>query len=372
MMSVLGDLIVEGGFVIDRALTPEEIAQVKGYYKARGAGDFFVPLDASVVAVIRPTVDTAPADWIRYHNGKSYPDGPEWQGIIDAHPAYAGIASEVIDSQHMVKVPKFYVQTKDTAAGGVIYAVSDHAIAGFDTHPAFFNAGEELDQFWIGAYHASEVSDVFESQPNVLPRVSLSGETAIERMEARNTGGQTGWGSQTWHQICAVKLLCLIEIGTPDPRTAIGPGWNDVTSNSGSGAELQPTGTSDANWRGIYDLWGNAHALCTGLEFRGGRAWLADESGDLVDTGHDMPAARYIGACAGGDLAWAFLPKDDGPTGSAAGYAAYQWMNRSGVFAARHSGAFSDSPAGVGAFSLRGNSTMVVTFPSYGFRLAKV
>lgn len=372
LMSILGDILVGGGFVIDRALTPEEIEQVKGYYKARGAGDFFVPLDPSVVAVIRPTVDTAPKDWIRYHNGKSYPDGPEWQDIIDTHPTYAGIASEVIDSQHMVKVPKYYVQTKDTAAGGVIYLVSDTPQPGFQVHPAFYSAGEEIDQFWIGAYHASEVDNIFESQPNVLPRVSLSGVTAVERMEARNTGGQTGWGSMTWHQICAVKLLCLIEIGTPDPRSAIGPGWNSTTSNSGSGVELQPTGTSDANWRGIYDLYGNVHQLCTGIETRDGVIWVADENGDLVETEHEMPAAdRYIGACYGDDLAWAFLPTDYGPTSSAAGYTAYAWR-RDGTRAVRHGGSFDDHPARVGLFSFHGRYTLALAFTGCGFRLAKV
>lgn len=37
LMSILGDILVGGGFVIDRALTPKEIAQVKGYYVARGS-----------------------------------------------------------------------------------------------------------------------------------------------------------------------------------------------------------------------------------------------------------------------------------------------------------------------------------------------
>lgn len=37
LLSILGDILVEGGFVIDRALTPEEVAQVEKYYVARGS-----------------------------------------------------------------------------------------------------------------------------------------------------------------------------------------------------------------------------------------------------------------------------------------------------------------------------------------------
>lgn len=354
-------------------LTDQERQKVIQAGVKRGSAGVIIPSDTSIITLIRPSVDTAPAAWVRYHDGRVYSDGVEWQSVIDGSPVYTGITSEIIDGQHMVRVPKFWVKTQDTATGGVIYSISDTPQPGFQVHPAFFNAGEEIDQFWIGAYHASEVDNVFESQPSVLPRVSLSGATAITRMEARNNGDDvTGFGSLTWHQICAVRLLCLIEIGTPDPRTVIGEGWNATTSNDGSGTALQPTGTGDANWRGIYDLWGNVHTLCTGLEFRDGRAWLADENGDLVDTGHDMPAARYIGACAGGDLAWAFLPTADGPTSSSAGYTSYQWMNTSGTRAARHGGSFNAAPASVGLFSLNGSSTLGTTLANCGFRLAKV
>lgn len=371
IIGVVGDML--DLVVLDRPLTADERDSVVDYGVERGSAGALMPSGAGIISLMRPTVNTAPEDWVRYHDGKSYADGAEWQSVIDASPAYTGITSEVIDGQHMVRVPKFWVKTQDTAAGGVIYSISDTPQPGFQVHPAFFNAGDEIDQFWIGAYHASEnVEEVFESQPNVLPRVSLSGVTAIERMEARNTGGQTGWGSLTWHQICAVKLLCLIEIGTPDPRTVIGQGWNNATSNFGSGAARQPTGTGDANWRGIYDLWGNVQTLTTGLEFRDRRAWLADENGDLVDTDHVVPGNRYIGACAGGDLAWAFLPTADGPTASSAGYTSYQWIITSGTRAARHGGAYNAGPVTVGLFSLYAEVALAASGSHLGFRLAKV
>lgn len=368
LVSLIGGVV--GWVVIDRELSADEIDSAAAYFQSRGAHQEVV--DPAIVGIHRRRIDTMPSGWIRV-GSDVLPLGANWQTTINAHPTYAGITPQIIDDQHMVKVPKFWVKTVDLLDGGVEYYISSEARPGFIVHPAFYSSGEEIDQFWIGAHHASEVSNVFESQPNVLPRVSLSGATAITRMEARNNGDDvTGFGSLTWHQICAVRLLCLIEIGTPDPRTAIGEGWNSTTSNDGSGVALQPTGTGDANWRGIYDLWGNVHTLCTGLEFRDGRAWLADENGDLVDTGHDMPATRYIGACAGGDLAWAFLPTADGPTASNAGYTSYQWMNTSGTRAARHGGSFSFAPAIVGLFSLSGDLTLGHTLASYGFRLAKV
>jgi hypothetical protein len=270
----------------------------------------------------------------------------------------------------MVKIPKFWFRIVDLPAGGVEYYVSPVERPGFAVHPAFFSAGLEIDQFWVGAYHASDdpaaTGVKLASQPNVLPQVSLAGATAVGRMTARNVNGVAGFGSQTWHQICAIKLLALVEIGTPDVRTAVGQGWNSTTA----GGVVKNTGTGTANWRGIYDLWGLVHTLCMGIEVRNGRYWVADESGVLVDTGVDQPVSNYIATVHQGALGWAFLPKTTGA--STSGYMAYEWANNAQTNAVRHGGAFNLAPAVVGLFTFVGFIALAYANADYGFRLAKV
>lgn len=326
-------------------------------------------LDVSVVGLRRPTSDSLPSAWERIRaDGSPMTDTPAV--YFANHPVYSGIQTVLIDGQYMVKIPKFWFRIVDLPAGGVEYYVSPVERPGFAVHPAFFSEGIEIDQFWVGAYHASNDPAApgvkLASQPNVLPQVSLAGATGIARMEARNGAGIAGFGSMTWHQICAIKLLVLVELGTPDVRTVVGQGWNATTS----GSAVKPTGTGNANWRGIYDLWGLVHTLCMGIEVRSGRYWVADESGVLVDTGVNQPVSGYIATVHRGTFDWAFLPKATGA--ASAGYLAYEWANNAQTNAVRHGGAFIDAPALVGLFTFFGSSPLATAYTTFGFRLAKV
>lgn len=68
LMSILGDLLVEGGFVINRALAPKEIAQVKGYYKARGSAGL---IELGPEEVVNGTFDENIDGWEPSHQGGS-------------------------------------------------------------------------------------------------------------------------------------------------------------------------------------------------------------------------------------------------------------------------------------------------------------
>lgn len=321
-----------------------------------------------VIGLRRPASTTGPAGWERIRaDGSGMSDSP--QVYFANHPTYSAIQTVLVDGQYMVKIPKFWYRINTLAGGGVEYLVSPEPRAGFVVHPAFFNAGNEINQFWIGSYHACDDPAApgvkLGSQPNINPQASLPGQTGIDRMQARNGSGIAGFGSMTWHQICAVKLLSLIEIGTPDVRTIVGQGWNSSTAGA-----ARPAGTSDANWRGVYDLWGLLHTLCTGIEIVGARIWVADESGALVDTGLDQPTSGYISTVAEGAFGWAFLPASTGA--SSTGYMAYQWANNSATTAVRHGGAFSHAAETVGLFTFSGHYALSVSYSNYGFRLAKV
>lgn len=325
---------------------------------------------ADLVAGLRmPTADAMPSAWQRIRvDGSPMVDTPAV--YFANHPTYSAIRTVLIDGQYMVEIPKFYYRIVELDTGGVEYYLSPEPRAGFAVHPAFFNAGWEIERFWVGAYHASDDAAApgakLASQPNVLPQASLAGATGVARMAARNVGGVDGFGSLTWHQICAIKLLVLVELGTPDVRTVVGQGWNATTS----GSAVKPTGTGNANWRGIYDLWGLVHTLCMGIEVRSGRYWVADESGVLVDTGVNQPVSGYIATVHRGTFDWAFLPKATGA--ASAGYLAYEWANNAQTNAVRHGGAFSNAPASVGLFTFSGDATLAFASPYSGFRLAKV
>lgn len=321
-----------------------------------------------VVGLRRPNGSSLPSGWERIRaDGSAMTDIPSV--YFANHPTYSAIQTVMIDGQYMVRIPKFWYRVNALVGGGVEYLISPSARDGFDVHPAFFSGGSEIDQFWIGAYHAVNdpaASGVkLGSLPAILPQASLAGATGISRMEARNGGGIAGFGSMTWHQICAVKLLALVEIGTPDVRTAVGQGWNSTTAGGS-----QPTGTGDANWRGIYDLWGLLHTLCTGIEIVGPRIWVADETGTMVDTGFDQPTSGYIGTVYDGDFGWAFLPASTG--GSTEGYLSYQWADNGSTTAVRHGGAFNSSAAYVGLFTFFGIYSLAPSSSNFGFRLAKV
>ncbi len=80
------------------------------------------------------------------------------QATFNNHPTYAGVIGQTIDSQAMIKVPKFYVKTGTVPSGSYsgkrFWMISDQPLSGFVIHPAFKDGGSDIDQFWIGKYQA--------------------------------------------------------------------------------------------------------------------------------------------------------------------------------------------------------------------------
>jgi hypothetical protein len=184
----------------------------------------------------------------------------------DDHPVYAGITHAAIDGQAMGKIPKFYYKyglgpAGSDQAGKKCRWISDLPTDGFSVFPAFAYAGGELDHAWISDYQATNDGGTKAgSIVNTLPLVSIDFPTMRTRCSARNTGGQTGWQMWDIWQLSALKLLCLIEMGGSNSQSIIGAG------NVSSSAAVV-SGSTNATWRGFYELWGNVWQMVDGLKF---------------------------------------------------------------------------------------------------------
>lgn len=183
------------------------------------------------------------------------------------HPTYAGVVAQTIDGQAMMKLPKYYLKTgtvpSGTYAGKRYWMVSDQPVAGFSVHPAFMNAGAQIDQFWVGKYQGTNDGGTkLGSAAGTTPLVSIDFPTMQARANARNTGGVTGFGLWNIYQLSAIQTLALIEMGGSDSQTLVGQGHV-----SGSSALATDNATvAQATWRGIVGLWGNVWQMVDGLQ----------------------------------------------------------------------------------------------------------
>lgn len=128
-------------------------------------------------------------------------------GDFDAHPTYAGIADEVIDGQHLVRVPAFYyragaVPTGEHAGKKALW-VSPEPAPGFELHPAFRHHGAELAQFHVGKFQGTpDGDDKLGSQPGLKPLASINFPT----MQARAAARGEGWMLWSIYQLAAIHF----------------------------------------------------------------------------------------------------------------------------------------------------------------------
>ena len=181
------------------------------------------------------------------------------------HPVWGGMETVTIDGQSMVKIPKFYYKVGTLASGDQVgkkaWLVSDSPATGYALHPAFMDSGVEIDQFYFGAYEATNDGGTKAgSVVGVAPLVSLTFTAMQARCAARNVGGVDGFSMVKIHQLSAVQILLMIENGGPDVQSTIGMG------NVSSSAAVN-TGSSNAVWRGIYELWGNVYCGVDGVQW---------------------------------------------------------------------------------------------------------
>lgn len=348
-----------------------------------GAGGFVVNGRSFAVAIIEPPIlgivlvatGGGSGTWQRVdENFAALDTSPS---TFDSHPTYAGIASQIVDGQAMVKVPKYWIKAGFVPNGPYVgkryWMISDQPAPGFEVHPAFMDAGSEIAQFWAGKYQGTNDGGTkLGSVAGVTPLVSIDLPTMQARATARNTGGVTGFALWDYYKLAAIQTLALIEMGGANSQALIGQG------HVGGGAALAVDHAivAQATWRGIVGLWGNAYQLIDGLRTNAsGRYEIWDKIGNKtwVDTGVTAPATGVpvTFATASGanfDLGLLMLPAtsstvpSNGTTGDAFFSAASSF--------AYHGGYWSDG-ANAGLFWLAVNSTGLA-HNALGGRLAKV
>lgn len=212
---------------------------------------------------------------------------------FNAHPVWGGMQDVSIDGQTMVKVPKFYIKRAVIASGANAgkegFWISDQPLAGYSIHPAFRNAGADIDQFWIGKYQASMDGAKLASKPGVLPVVSKSLTQFITDANARNVSGVTGFMLHSFYQWSAIQWLYLVENATMNSQAKTGQGRVSVSS----AANVDAADVAQATYRGIVGLWGNVWQWIDGLKTASNAIWLWDKNGNrvLTSTGQKRTAA---------------------------------------------------------------------------------
>ncbi len=300
--------------------------------------------------------------------------------FFNAHPTYAGIVDQTIDGQAMMKVPAFYIKTGLVPSGAYVGKraiwVSDKKETGFELHPAFKNAGADLEQYWVGKYQGSNASgNKLASVGGVGPLVSINFPTMQARAEARNVGGVTGFSLWNIYQLSAIQMLALIELGNPDAQTLIAQG----NSNSSAATAVDVSPTLQASWRGIIGLWSNVWQMVDGLQTDADRKYkIWDKQGNktFVTTSQVAPSASASypvtmsdAAGANYDLSQVFVPATVDGSASNGTYADAFWSAANCV--AYHGGTWAYG-AHDGLFCLNVHNPASNVSTSVGGRLAKV
>jgi hypothetical protein len=299
---------------------------------------------------------------------------------FDNHPVWGGMVTETIDGQVMVKVPKFYFKVGTAPvgsdrAGKKCWWISDAPVTGFALYPAFMDTGVEINQFWMGAYEASDDAGTsVKSVAGVAPLASVSFDGFVTRIAARNTGGVDGFHMPDIHELGAVQMLALIEMGTPDAQSAISVG-NDTGA-------VQNTGVAADVYRGIYQLWSNVLMWVDGLRTTtAGTIKIYDDQGNqtwvVIDTGlsanrSGWPVTMKEDVGTGYDLTGLFIADTLDATEINGTYADMQYLYKPTTedFVCRHGGYWTGY-AGFGLFYVSVGDTSSYTNAHYGARLAK-
>lgn len=189
------------------------------------------------------------------------------------HPIWGGISDVVIDSQYMVKIPKFYIKTDEDKA----IWISNTKRAGFRVHPAFMKAGSEVNNIYIGKYQASLSGTKLCSVPGVAPLVSKSMNDFNTYAANRNVSGVSGFCLWNIYMHAAIGMLFLVEHASTDCQGICGRGRVDTSSS----ANVDASDVAQATYRGMVGLWGNVWQWVNGIGTnQNGPIWVWDNDGN--------------------------------------------------------------------------------------------
>lgn len=295
---------------------------------------------------------------------------------FDEHPAYSGIQDEIIDGQHMVRMPTFYYRTGVIEAGDHIGKkavwISDERDEGFSAHPTFMRNNEQTKAFYIGKYQGTPDGEKLGSQPGLMPLTRINFTNMQKAAEARN-GDCDGFQLWNIYHLGAIQMLALIEFGTPDAKSILGNGY----VNGDGARKVDDEIVAQASWRGIVGLWGNVWQMVDGLQTDSERRYcIFDTEGNksYVSTGVKAPDSGWFHRRthrhgSGFDLGAVFLAKKVRGNHDESAFGNYFWSWGNGV--AYYGGCW-DYGAYAGLFCLYVTDAASYVITSIGGRLAKV
>jgi len=222
---------------------------------------------------------------------------------FNSHPVWGGIVDQVIDGQHMVKIPKFYYK-RGTAGGRPAWWVSDQPFTGFKVFPAFLLSGQVVDQFWYGKYQASTASRKLLSVPGNRPAVNMDLGEFINYAFARNVGGVEGFRLIHYDMLLAIQWLYLVEHATFDSQTKTAAGRvEDINVTY-----VDHFSVVSASYRGITGLWGNIYQWLDGVKTNSNYIWRRSYDGAWQNTGFSVVSSYDVSPITFKISASQFLP----------------------------------------------------------------
>lgn len=340
-------------------------------------------IDSAIIgiALIEPGNNGGTWAWIDADgNATSAPSS----AYLAAHPVWGGIADQTVDSQVMVKIPKFFIKSAVLSSGPYngkrAWWISDTATAGYVIHPAFRNAGVDVDQFWVGKYQGYLSGGKLGSVSGVAPTVSRTLTQFQADCAARNVSGVTGFMLWSVFQWSAIQWLYLLENGTMDSQTKTGRGRVDTSS----AANVNASDVAQATYRGIVGLWGNVSQWVDGLKTvlsNSGAISLWDRNGNKtwVNTGKipganaawAYPLTFAANAGSGYDMTDVFLYDTSLNVNSGATATDGQYFKVDADYFPGVGGSWSDA-SGAGLWYVSCNAAASGSGTSGGARLAKV
>ena len=162
-----------------------------------------------------------------------------------------------------------------------------------------------------------------------VSKSGLSPLTNITRSAARTGSKNKGskWSQYDYASWCAVWLLYLVEFADFDSQSAIGRGNVDSGSKKNTGGTDSMTyhtgrasgsdGSTQVQYRGIEDPWGNVYEWIDGINFNSRAAYICTNPANYADdTQSNYTAAGVTLASSGwikdigfsSSFPWAFLP----------------------------------------------------------------
>jgi hypothetical protein len=381
-----------GASVYDVTAAAAEVDTVTITTGASASGNLTVTLDgnyAFTVAVLAGDSAAVVAGKIRAAGNKNDYQGVIWTvGGSDATVTYTagstGLKTTVTVGAASTGVTTTIVKTTPGAGG---YALNDPA----------------------GYVLTATTGDKLCSIAGVKPATGWKNSTfylPAFRTVAQNRGA--GWGLMSFHQLCGVQLLYLIEYATFDSQTALSAGVTNITDDTATNMAVNTgftagVGTGSSNlanasgqvsinhyqtaqtttpfsYRGIENLYGSVRTFVDGINIKADRnPWIADHdfasdtfAHPYADTGLTLPATNGFPTALVNVPAidYSFLPSAVGGTGSSSKYTCDYHSQAPGNMAAFIGGHWYYG-ASAGAFCLYVYGAASYVLRSAGARLAR-